>query len=72
MKIVIQFCEPCGYRPRAEATGKRLRELAGAEVELERGHGGVFEITVDGALKFSKKKIGRFPEDAELVALAKG
>jgi predicted Rdx family selenoprotein len=30
----------------------------------------VFEITVDGKLKFSKKKLGRFPTDAEVDALA--
>jgi predicted Rdx family selenoprotein len=30
----------------------------------------VFEITVDGELKFSKKKLGRFPTDAEVDALA--
>jgi len=72
VKISIQFCEPCGYRPRAEAVGKRLRELTGADIELVHGHGGVFEVTLDGALKFSKKKTGRFPEDAEIDALAKG
>jgi len=40
--------------------------------ELVRGSGGVFEITVDGALKFSKQAVGRFPTDAEIDALAKG
>jgi predicted Rdx family selenoprotein len=36
-----------------------------------RGSGGVFEITVDGALKFSKQALGRFPTDAEIDALVK-
>jgi len=31
----------------------------------------VFEITVNGELKFSKKKLGRFPTDEEIDALAK-
>jgi len=44
--------------------------LVKADVELIRSSGGVFEITVDGQLKFSKKKIGRFPTDAEIDALA--
>lgn len=70
MKITIEFCEPCGYRPRAQAAAARLKEKAGAEVELKKGHGGVFEITVDGALKFSKKATGRFPSDTEIDALA--
>ena len=36
---------------------------------LKKGGGGVFEITLDGRPGFSKKKIGRFPTDAELDAL---
>jgi hypothetical protein len=32
----------------------------------------VFEIFVNGQLKFSKKALGRFPTDAEVDALAKG
>jgi selT/selW/selH-like putative selenoprotein len=29
----------------------------------------VFEITVDGKLVFSKKQLGRFPDDAAIDAL---
>jgi selT/selW/selH-like putative selenoprotein len=36
-----------------------------------RSRGGVFEITIDGQLKFSKKQLGRFPTDQEIEALAK-
>jgi hypothetical protein len=32
----------------------------------------VFEIAIDGQLKFSKKALGRFPTDAEIDALARG
>jgi hypothetical protein len=32
----------------------------------------VFEIVVDGALKFSKKQLGRFPTDDEVAKIAKG
>jgi selT/selW/selH-like putative selenoprotein len=39
------------------------------ESELISGRGGVFEITVDGAKLFSKKALGRFPADGEIVAL---
>ncbi len=42
-----------------------------AEVELIESGGGVFEITRDGKLLFSKKKLGRFPTDEEIDALAK-
>ncbi|UCH64330.1 MAG: Rdx family protein [Fidelibacterota bacterium] len=30
---------------------------------------GVFEISIDGRLRFSKKSLGRFPEDAEILKL---
>jgi selT/selW/selH-like putative selenoprotein len=35
-----------------------------------KGKGGVFDITVDGKLAFSKHKEGRFPTDEEVNAAA--
>jgi selT/selW/selH-like putative selenoprotein len=35
-------------------------------VDLRRSGGGVFEITVDGRLAYSKKATGRFPTDEEI------
>ena len=43
-----------------------------AEVELVKSGGGVFEVTVDDRLVFSKKALGRFPESGELKGLAAG
>jgi len=31
--------------------------------------GGVYEVSVDGELIFSKKKLGRFPDDGEILKL---
>jgi len=39
---------------------------------LVPGVGGVFEITVDGKLLYSKKQTGRFPTDEEVDALGAG
>ena len=47
-------------------------ERGAEEVELVKGVAGVFEITINGELKFSKKQLGRFPEDAEIDALIGG
>jgi selenoprotein W-related protein len=47
-------------------------ERGAEEVELVKGVAGVFEITIDGRLVFSKKQLGRFPEDAEVDALLSG
>ncbi|NKC15583.1 MAG: SelT/SelW/SelH family protein [Gammaproteobacteria bacterium] len=41
-----------------------------ADVTLIKGGGGVFEVTVNGTLLFSKKQLGRFPTDDELQGMA--
>ena len=51
--------------------GARLADVPGAEIAYVRSSGGVFEITLDGELKFSKKRLGRFPTDAEIDALVR-
>jgi len=38
---------------------------------LIRGSGGEFEVEYGGNLIFSKKKLGRFPEEGEVVNLIK-
>jgi selenoprotein W-related protein len=40
-----------------------------AEVRLVQSSGGVFEVTVDGNLLFSKKATGRHAEPGEIVGL---
>jgi selenoprotein W-related protein len=48
----------------------RLEEKnSDADVTLVKGGGGVFEITIDGDLMFSKKSLGRFPEEQEIDEL---
>ncbi len=39
-----------------------------AQISLRRSGGGVFEITVGGRLVFSKKAVGRFPTEQEVVS----
>ncbi len=46
-----------------------LSAKLGAEAELVASGGGVFEITLDGRLVFSKKTLGRFPTDEEVDGL---
>jgi len=42
--------------------------MPATSVSLRRSGGGVFEVTVDGHLRYSKKKEGRFPTEAEVLA----
>lgn len=46
--------------------------IAGADVELIEGGGGVFEIERNGELLFSKKQLMRFPEDQEIDTIVQG
>ena len=46
-----------------------LAKMPSAEIRLRKSGGGVFEITVDGKLAYSKKATGRFPTDEEVFAI---
>ena len=41
----------------------------GGGIELISSGGGVFEVTLDGDLIFSKRSLDRFPEDGEIEKL---
>lgn len=49
----------------------RLKSLFGAEVDLAKSSGGVFEIERDGVLVFSKKKLDRFPTEQEVERMGR-
>jgi len=38
---------------------------------LVKGSGGIFDVTVDGVMVYSKFGTGRFPEPGEVVALVR-
>jgi len=46
-----------------------MKKELGIDCALVASGGGVFEVTVDGKLIFSKKQLGRFPDDGEVVKL---
>jgi len=47
-----------------------LQKKGAAEVELRPGKSGQFDVTVDGTLKYTRSKTGRFPTDAEIDSLS--
>jgi selenoprotein W-related protein len=49
-----------------------LEHEFGTTVELIKGKDGVFEVTVDGDLVFSKRSLGRFPNDGEVAEAIRG
>lgn len=68
-KAKITFCGSWGYRPKAAGLADELKQKYGIESELVQSSGGVFEVEVDSKLIFSKQKLGRFPNDGEIVKL---
>jgi predicted Rdx family selenoprotein len=47
-----------------------LQKRGIADIELRPGKSGQFDVTIDGALKYTRAKTGRFPTDAEIAALS--
>lgn len=67
--VAITYCTQCRWLLRAGWTAQELLvtfedELGG--VTLIPGTGGVFDVTVDGTVAWSRKVEGRFPELKEL------
>ena len=46
-----------------------LQKLGAADIELRVGRSGQFDVTVDGTLKYTRSKTGRFPTDDEVEDL---
>ena len=43
-----------------------LEKQGVADIELRPGKAGQFDVTVDGTLRYTRSKTGRFPTDAEI------
>jgi len=48
---------------------ERLEKLGATDFELRPGKSGQFDVTVDGALKYTRSKTGRFPTDDEIEGI---
>ena len=49
-----------------------LQKQGATDIELRPGNSGQFDVTVDGALKYTRSKTGRFPTDTEIEDLRPG
>ena len=54
MKFEILYCRPCGYRDRADTLADELRARFDAQVEVEEGMFGQFDVFMDDELVASK------------------
>jgi len=48
-----------------------IKKQTGANPELIKGGGGIFDVRLDGKLIYSKDETGRFPQDAEVLQVLK-
>jgi predicted Rdx family selenoprotein len=46
-----------------------LQTIGAGDVELRLGRSGQFDVTVDGTLRFTRAKTGRFPTNDEVEDL---
>jgi selT/selW/selH-like putative selenoprotein len=51
--------------------GDELNKNLGANIELVAGSNGIFDISLDGNMIFSKFDQGRFPQPDEIIKLIK-
>jgi len=72
MDISIAYCNEWNYLPRATSMASKILEKYGngiTSLAMIPSSGGVYEVTKNNNLIFSKKNEGRFPELDEIYAL---
>ena len=70
--VEIEYCTQCRWLLRAAWLAQELLTTFDADlkaVSLMPGTGGVFEVRLNGAVLYSRKTEGRFPESKEIKQL---
>ncbi|TEW52014.1 SelT/SelW/SelH family protein [Psychromonas algicola] len=73
-KVEIKYCKKCRWLLRSSWMAQEILNTFEEEVDelsLLPGTGGIFEITVNDQLIWSRKEMGGFPEIAELKKLVR-
>ena len=71
-QVEIAYCTQCRWLLRAAWLAQELLTTFEGDlksVSLQPGTGGIFEVRLNGAVIFSRKEAGRFPESKELKQL---
>ena len=68
VKISIEYCSAWNYLPHASSLETELKKHLDLDIELIAGSGGIFEVSCDNIMIFSKKEEGHFPEPNEILA----
>ena len=67
MEILIKYCSVWNYQPRAAGLADEIKQETGIVPTLEPGSGGVYDISADGKLLYSKHQTGCFPDNQEIL-----
>ena len=72
-RVRIRYCTQCRWLLRAQWLAGELLTTFPTEIEvtLEPGFGGVFEVSLDDALVFSRAERRRFPDPKELKQIVR-
>jgi selenoprotein W-related protein len=71
-RVEIEFCTQCRWLMRATWLAQELLTTFDGDLEsltLKPGTGGIFDISLDGAVVYSRKVQGRHADAAELKQL---
>jgi len=68
MVFSITYCMQWNYEPQAVSLAARLKAEFATEVELIAAGGGLFEVSCNERVVYSKKQTGNFPNEDELIA----
>lgn len=70
MRLSIEYCVTCNYRPIAASMAIVVKGATGIETDLvASSQMGAFEVSLDGELIFSKVKTSKFPDKEEILKL---
>ena len=68
MKIKIEYCVVWNYFPKAASLADAItNNIKEANIEFIKGSGGVFEVSKDDILIYSKARTGNFPNEDEII-----
>jgi len=68
-RIEIEYCVQCRWLLRASWIAQELLSTFDGDIAaltLKPGTGGIFNVSLDGTMLWSRKEHGRFPEITEL------
>ncbi|MEM6709108.1 MAG: Rdx family protein [Pseudomonadota bacterium] len=73
-RVVITYCPGCRWLPRATWVAQELLTTFAdelTELSLRPGNSGVFDVSVNDRVVWTRRDTGRFPELAELKRLVR-